>query len=493
MQDCAAQQKNDYIWLFGNYPNDKVNQSGGSKLDFNFDPPLVSFFELPEDFYFHEISMVSDSLGELRFYTNGCKIINRNHQLMTNGDSINAGETSENYCPVIGYPTQQSTSILPLPGSNELYYLFHLRVDGNSQTKDFLYSVIDMSKDGGLGMVVIKNEWLFSTEQLAEQLTAVRHANGRDWRLVLPNGTLDVSGTNKYYFFLLTPDGITEPTSQDIGDAWDFQYYSGQATFSPDGTKYARMNPFNGLRIFDFDRCSGEFSNPVNIYFPNDTIISGGVAFSPNSRFLYVSAGVKVYQFDTWAANIEASRKTVAVYDGFMSPLWTLFYQQMLAPDGKIYITVPNSANVLHVIHAPDQPGDACQFEQHGLTLPTLHDWSIPNFPHFRLYDLPGSPCDTLGIDGPVATGEAAQAEYLIHVYPNPADEYLSVDFNLEVSGSIEWSLYTTIGQKVKQVILAKGQTNHTVSLAGVPPGLYFWKATSQGRQVGEGKVVVLK
>jgi hypothetical protein len=59
---------------------------------------------------------------------------------------------------------------------------------------------------------------------------------------------------------------------------------------------------------------------------------------------------------------------------------------------------------VLHVIHSPDEPGEACQYQQHGITLPTYNSKSIPNHPNYRLGPLDGSPCDTLGLDNrPVA------------------------------------------------------------------------------------------
>ncbi len=58
-----------------------------------------------------------------------------------------------------------------------------------------------------------------------------------------------------------------------------------------------------------------------------------------------------------------------------------------------------SSVNTLHVIHRPDLPGAACRFEQHGIHLPTLNSWNMPNFPYYRLGPLDGSPCDTLGLD----------------------------------------------------------------------------------------------
>jgi len=465
-------------------------------LDFNFAPPQVSFFNLPENFCFLEISMISNATGELQCYTDGCSITNYTHQHVMNGDSLNPGKQYNTYCGSgIGYPTSQSSILLPLPNTNNIYYLFHIGIDDNLWHRFFYYTIIDMEKNDGLGEVILKNELFFSTYHFGQQITATRHANGRDWWIVIPHGIAFTSVPgNKYYKFLFSPDGLSGPYEQEIGEGWGFEYYSGQATFSPDGTKYARMNPFNGLRLFDFDRCIGGFSNPLSIHFPEDTIISGGVAFSPNSRFLFVSAGVKVYQFDTWAADIAGSRKTVAVYDGYMSPFRTLFYQQMLAPDGKIYITAPNSVDVLHIIHKPDLPGDACEFEQHGLQLPTLHSFCTPNFPHFRLYDVPGSPCDTLGIDGPVATEESLQGkEKVVSVFPNPTAGGVTVSLPAPLPGDAVWMLGDATGRPVQRALLPAGQQSVEVGLPGLPPGLYFWVLMVGGRSTGRGKLVVTR
>ncbi len=492
-----SQGKYDNVWLFGRYDVNQSPQSqnGGSRVDFNFDPPEVSYFDMPVNFDFNEISMVCDSVGHLQFYTDGCSLINYQNTLVENGDSISPGEVYDEWCALgSGYPSTQSSMILPMPGSNHIYYLFHLGINENLFTEYFKYTVVDMSKNNGLGEVLLKNQLIFDTLHFGQQMTAVRHANGRDWWLVLPYGTInfDTGSSNRYFKFLFSPIGVTGPTEQDIGDGWGVEYYSGQATFSPDGTKYVRLNPTQGMRIFDFDRCTGEFSNPRAIYFPNDTLTSCGVSFSPNSRFLYASLGSKIVQYDIWSANIEASRVTVAVYDGFLSPLWTRFYQHMLAPNGKIYITVPNGANVLHVINHPNLKGLACDVAQHGLVLPTIHDWNIPNFPHFRLYDVPGSICDTLGIN--TAAGEKISETVQVKLWPNPAKRY--INFSLQGVKLVKASIFHLIdplGREVRREVLSAGQQQAEVGLAGLPPGLYFWSVEGEGRKLGSGKLIIIQ
>lgn len=479
-----AQEKYDYIWLFGYHPEPGFPNPiiGGSKLDFNHTPPDTSSFVIPIDFL--AIAMISDTAGRLQFYSNACEIINRNHEIMANGGGINPGVYHDVYCSG-GYPLDQGVLILPFPNHSKQYILFHIRKQDTGEKRELLYTIVDMDTPDSLGKVLIKNQLLF-TGYLDDMMTAVRHGNGRDWWIILPK-----DASNEFYFFRLTPEGVLGPKIEQSGQAWNYKEWSGQAVFSPDGAKYVRTNPYNGLHIANFDRCIGEFNNPVIINFINDTISSSGAAFSQNSRYLYVSASSKVYQFDTWAGNIAATKKTVAIYDGFQSPFSTRFFQQMLAPDGKIYITSPSSNNILHVIHNPDIGGLGCNLEQHGLILPTLHAFMTPNFPHFRLYDLAGSPCDTLGIDGPaVATGEPGDAGTItMTLMPNPASGSVAVYLDSResgevaltgITGDVRYVQYKTAGSE--QVIF------HTEPF---PAGLYIvsFRAES-GRQISRKLVI---
>ncbi|MCO6477226.1 MAG: PKD domain-containing protein [Phaeodactylibacter sp.] len=183
-----------------------------------------------------------------------------------------------------------------------------------------------------------------------------------------------------------------------------------QSSFSPDGTKYARIDiKYAGesehrVTIYDFDRCTGEFTSFTSFTFIDLAFGGGGLAFSENSRFLYVTSWFNVYQFDLNVSNVEATKIKIAEYDGFEDPIYDLntdFKLAQLGPNGKIYIACGTNANYLHVIHTPNNQGLACNVEQHALELAALNDRSIPNFPYYGLGPLDGSACDTLGIDNP--------------------------------------------------------------------------------------------
>lgn len=475
-----AQNKRDYNWLFGYPPNNPESLFGGSWLNFHQNPIEVSYFEIPV--FFVAIGNISDEEGNLLFYSNGCQIINSKHELMENGDSLNYGEAFEIYCDR-GYPSVQGISIVPRPEKNNEYILFSVRHASTFILTDLLFTAIDMDMNEGSGQVISKNN-LILEDELAGQLTAVRHGNGRDWWIFVPQ-----QATNGYFRFLLTPDEIKGPFFQQKGAVWRFNDYSGQATFSPDGTKYIRINPANGLHIFDFDRCSGLLDNPIHIPFPNDTIGAGGVAVSPNSRYLYATTGgINLFQFDLQASSIEDSKQLIAQYDGFTAPFPTTFFQQMLAPDGKIYMTATNGVHVLHVIHNPNEPGQACNFEQHGIMLASHHGFSVPNFPHFRLYDMPDSPCDTLGIDDPARIDDPAIL-CGINLYPNPTAGQLWIKSGIGQPLTGIFQLYTVTGQFVMETNL-ESERKKELQLNDLATGVYFYRWKKEGTTLQSGKII---
>ncbi|MEZ5058114.1 MAG: T9SS type A sorting domain-containing protein [Saprospiraceae bacterium] len=333
------------------------------------------------------------------------------------------------------------------------------------------------------GIVEYKNQIILN-DTLSDNLTAVKHANGRDWWLILQKYILG-GESNEYLTFLITPEGIQGPFSQKVGKWWNDLTFTGQASFSTDGSKFAVMNPNNGLYLYDFDRCSGKLSNANHITFPGDTILSSGVAFSENNRFLYVSTTLNVYQFDMESSNIASSKTVVARYDGFISGgLSSYFFQAMRGPNGKIYISAPNSVQHLHVIHNPNGKGADCDLRQHGLRLKSYIGWCTPNFPNYRLGALPDSPCDSLsGVD----EGPGIDTEEFV-LYPNPSDGQISFK-NLNQLNFDDYLIrvFTVSGVKIFESTLQK-----SLDFSQQPNGMYIYKIIDKkGRLMQAGKFAI--
>ena len=394
-------QKRDNVWLLGQDSDSNIIYSG-TVIDFETEIPDV-YYEFRDVYFKQANASICDTAGNLLFYTNGAFVYNYLNQVMENGEGLNPGAHSEDR-EGRGYILDQGAMILPVPESDSLYYLLHADkiVPGDEggiwfSSEHLYYTLVDMEANNGLGKVLEKNQSTKEGVFEPGKLTASRHANGRDWWVL--NRDFE---SNVYHKFLVTPKGVEDYSSQAVGPNIPSPGL-GQTVFSPDGSKYANLHLVNSIGtddyigVYDFDRCTGMLSNP-NVFTYVDSAWSGGVAISPNSRYLYVSSFVNVYQYDLWASDIEASRDTVAEWDGFVEDDFfaTTFYLAQLAPDGKIYINTNNTTSYLHVIEQPDLPGDSCQVCQHCVDLPTKNSFSLPNFPNYRLGPLEGSPCDTL-------------------------------------------------------------------------------------------------
>jgi len=167
---CTAQNRGN-IWCFGD----------SSGIDFNnlFSPtPIITSFDTRGS-----CVSVADTFGSLQFYANTraatsgntTLVWNSNHQLMQNGDSI------------LGRGWYNELLIIPLPSNDSIFYLFSI---GVTSYFGLNYSVIDLSLNGGLGVVTQKNIQLQSFANV-DCLNAIKHGNGRDWWVIFrKSGTL---------------------------------------------------------------------------------------------------------------------------------------------------------------------------------------------------------------------------------------------------------------------------------------------------------------
>jgi hypothetical protein len=467
------------IWLTG-----YNGGLGETKIDFYSGIPVINQYNVPMDFR-HTFADICDSSGNMLFYTNGYYIADATNDTIQNGSGINLGAYA-NFAPD-GFAIPQAALIIQKPDSNNIYYMFHSTVDDSTFTTALcLYvTTIDMSLQGGLGAVISKNQIIINDSLNAGKITACRHANGRDWWVVVHR-----VNSNKYYFLLVTPNGIIGPTSQNIGTSrgWDV----GQEKFSPDGSMFAYYHYFDGLDIYKFNRCTGIFSNPVFDYSLPYIQGNVGCEFSPNSQILYVSNILQIYQYDLTVANIISSRTTVAVWDSFYQPgipnLGAYLCLPQLAPDGKIYITTGNGTTYYGTIDNPDSLGMACNVAQHSVLLPTYYFNTLPNHSNYFLH------CDTSITGGcPCVLSNVAdsspQYEKSIVAMPNPTNGKFTLQFDVQsISGVVE--VYNTYGKLVMSDYVAPWCQYKHVDISQMPSGIYLCRMKWKNNITGNVKVV---
>ncbi|MBP7273739.1 MAG: T9SS type A sorting domain-containing protein [Saprospiraceae bacterium] len=494
--------RHDYIWLFGYQswatPTDSV--FGNYHLDFRTNPPTIYRDSFTMDFYLTNAS-IADKSGHLLFFTNGNRILNRSYAIMENGDSLCQNNISYNW-GYDGQPNIQGALILPMPGDANKYILLQQERSDTSGGEgisfltylglDYYYSVIDMSYNNYHGKVIEKSVPLVHDTLEIGKITACRHANGRDWWILVHE-----YDTNWYYRFLLDNVGIHTLDPQIIGENMPSDF--GQVFFTPDGNKYIMTSikidvvnlegPGTFVSIYDFDRCTGLLSNQRIKNFVQEESYIWGAAASPNSQFLYTMADTAIAQYDLLADDIFATRTTVAVYDGFVSPFATGFAFGVTAPDGKIYGIPGSSVNVMHVINHPNERGLACDVCQHCVQLPTYNAFSVPNFANYRLGPLDGSPCDTLGIDNPPPASVSEEQDEVptVRLYPNPASQLVFVQY-ADPQHDTKLLLYNALGELVLERPLAPLLSN--IDIQRLASGIYFYSIVQHGKTLAVGKII---
>ena len=422
-------QKEDYIWLFS---NNSLIQEGKEAYGFNFNIRGPGFLEDYQSIVNIEFSgnnaSICDAEGNLLFYTNGCHVADRNHNIMPNGSGINEGGNflqffRQDTCS--DYAGRQNVIILNDPGNKEGYYLLHKRIEFEKYETfidKFLYSYIDVGLQSGNGDVLEKNIPISdSIIILSSYLTAIHHSNQNDWWIIQPDeiGNFLIFNLDSQGFDLddIYPSGVTFHPNASA---------AGTAKFSPDGTQYLYFNTDDNVLLYDFDRSTGMLSNlkQLDIREGGASAVFTSVEFSPNSRYAYLAAQTELYQIDTWADNLEDGLVLIDTWNGVQDPFNTTFNLMASAPDCKIYMCSGSSTNTYHVINKPNEKGTACDFVQQGIRLPFVSATAtMPNFPRFRVDEV--DKCD------PTITSIFGDDVYYrrdMHVYPNPVRDILTVE-----------------------------------------------------------------
>ncbi|MBL7778077.1 MAG: T9SS type A sorting domain-containing protein [Chitinophagales bacterium] len=489
----STAQKEDYVWLQGYDSKYGYNQNlnhwfGISKFDFNDDTLKVSYDSLGISFYRANTSFCNND-GNLIFYTNGMQIRNGLDEVIENADSLNWGAYATHVNTLayeLGYATTQGIFALASPSFTSQYYVVNTYIDtnmGGTLVRNVRYHLLDMNQNAGHGELIQRDVNILQSV-LALEMAAIRHGNGRDWWIIARQ-----QNSNCYHRILLDPTGIHELPNLYCGGGYMPQNDLGAFAVSPDGSKVAHLTTYYGINIFDFDRCNGELSNPINIPVQNDTVwTAGGLAISPNGRFLYAGMVLHVRQYDLQAPDIAASMDTIAVYDGSQNPFGSYFQTMQLGPDGKIYESCGNSETVYHVINYPDKKGDSCEFVQHGIDLPS-YCLGVPYFPNYRLGALPGSPCDTLGTSISQPTTRNPQ----LTIFPNPATEFVVIDYATAADwskGELHLFIYDTKGAVTHHQPLPMYSGFQKIACTQWPSGVYQATIKRGETTIAVGRVV---
>lgn len=431
-------------------------------------------------------SSISDTLGNLLFYTNGEKVWNKNHIIMPNGNGLLGNQSSS-----------QSSIIVPKPGSDSLYYIF--TTDAISYSTR--YSIIDISLNNGLGDVTsIKNILLYNLG--TEEIAGTMHCNATDYWVT---GRQIVYDTLKFYSYLINNNGINNPVISNFYTKNPISNKVGCLTFSQDGNTLCFSSMNTPICIFKFNNQTGQITFQDSIFRKsNENVYSN--ALSPNGKKLYTTSWTNLgyctlSQYNLNASNIYASRINIDSVDfSNGSPNGYGFIGQVrLAPDQRIYVnrwhqkhpflTNPNtyySLDSIDVINFPNLSGYACNFQRNFLYLnhrPT--EIGLPNFiSNFSASANYKNNC-------PIVAGvKELDNLNILKIFPNPfsKETTLHSDINL-INASL--TITNSLGQTVKQIKNIYGQ--HTLlKREDLTNGLYILKIEQNNTIIYTDKILVV-
>ncbi len=291
------------------------------------------------------VAAISDGDGNLLFYTNGITVWNRHHKTMKNGFGLMGHKSST-----------QSGIIVPMPGSNHIYYIF--TVDEVGGKNGFRYSIVDMTKENGIGAIVKKNVLLYTPT--TEKVTAVLHHDNREVWIITHEWE-----SNAFKTFRLSEYGLSvNPVVSRVGSMHfgNKKNNIGYMKVSPKGNRIAlTIRELNRIEILDFDNVTGKVSNPITIE-SEEWKMPYGVEFSPDGTKLYITTsrlGSAIYQIDLTEKNYyDMIDNAILIHE---VPESNVFFALQLGPDGHIYVAKYQDEH-LSVIKYPNRRGKECDY-----------------------------------------------------------------------------------------------------------------------------------
>ncbi|MEP2937139.1 MAG: T9SS type B sorting domain-containing protein [Gilvibacter sp.] len=347
-------------WYFGN----------NAGLNFNTEPPTALTDGALETL--EGCATISDSFGNLLFYTNGTLVWNRDHQVMPNGTGLLGEDTST-----------QSAIIVPNPDDPLIYYIF--TVDGlfpgennPANLRGLNFSAVDMSLDGGLGDIIPTEKNINLLPTNSEKITAVRNADCESIWVI-------THFIDRFYAYDVTAAGVNlTPIESMVDPEVPLIGYRdnalGYLKSSPDGTKLAiahatlNENPASDagspgkFLVYDFDTATGIVTGGI------DLDVNGGspygVEFSPDSNLVYTCVGVygadgfdhgEVYQYDLTATDPSSTLVQLTTNDNSTGAM-------QLGIDGRIYRVIIEQSS-LDVIENPNVAGVGANYQFGAVSL----------------------------------------------------------------------------------------------------------------------------
>lgn len=452
------------IWQMGNNVG----------IDFNScSPVLIS----GNNSGFEGCSSISDSEGQLLFYTNSDSVWNKMHLMMSNGNLLQSNGTLS------------QVIIIPKPSTSNIYYIVTTRIQAGGSFS-MQYHTVDINLNGGLGAVIDKNN-ILTTLATTEQVCATYHSNGTDIWLMTHE-----YGTNNFLSFLVNSSGISSsPLISSVGPAHSPCTSSinarGEIKFSPNGNRIAfnangvgGNDPSNIIAVFDFDNNSGVVSNAI-VLPPSKG--EYGLSFSPDNTKLYggtwkafnftLSDYNYLYQFDLTSGVPSTIINSKQIIDSIQMP--KTYGSIKIGPDGKVYVRFGSSGqNYLGVINNPNLLGSSCGFVKDGFYIGDQnYQYGLNNYIEYTAY------CNSAEISA------FDNSKLQITISPNPFSNKTTLKSNFNLNNA-KIKIYDVFGLMVKEIVEINGQV-FIINCDDLNDGMYFIQFYIGDELIEQKKVII--
>ncbi|WP_411768134.1 T9SS type B sorting domain-containing protein [Winogradskyella sp. A3E31] len=339
---------------------------------------------------------ISDTSGNLLFYSDGRTVWNRNHQVMQNGTGLKGDESSTS-----------SGLFVPKPQDPNFYYIFTVdephhfnsasfpnQTDADGINDGLMYSLINLNGDGGLGSIepTEKNVPLVTYDstnptevdyKCSEKITAVKADDCFSFWVI-------THFVDRFYAFKVDTNGVTTtPVVSIVGPTVPAEGYRrnalGYLKASPDGTKLAvahfgfsnivAQDAPGGVYLFDFNNDTGVVSNSIELLGPDYNSSPYGIEFSAENKKVYATTGLgiggggqsQVLQWDLESADIPASLQIVHSSNNISAGALQLGLDKRIYRAQVNFQDFNTTGKHLGIINNPELTGNASNYDEFGI------------------------------------------------------------------------------------------------------------------------------
>ena len=336
-------------WYFGNF----------GAIDFSFGTPIPTKTALDnktmkgESAFPTQLASVaatvslSDSLGNLLFYSNAVSVWNKNHQKISTVSIFGSSDINRS----------SGVSYIPYPGKPNRYFIVGASANLSSVPEGAKYVEVNLENNTVGSFKEFQHPTL--PAKLSQFLTVVPHCNGTDYWIITHGYGTDT----RFYSFLVTSAGINNLQAPIIsqGTHEAYQGSGNQLKANISGDKLVLATPHGtdnrAAALYDFDGSTGGITNEKiveNVHSYSN--IQTGTAFSPNGEFFYLmrSSNFQTNGLPYWLFQYRVSDLK---YQVFAAPGFYFAASFEPGPDNQIYITTQD--HFLARLSNPDEWGGA--------------------------------------------------------------------------------------------------------------------------------------